>query len=419
MSHENWLKSGLTLIIVLILGLVSALTWSIGWDLLQISSLIFVLLYPLIWLAWRCNQFWHDAIMQLTTYTQILKEGEYNLRYKKQHQNNLLLGLQQEISALAKNNQNKNMQDLTVETLLSRILDSWPVPVCLFDHNLKLTYRNAAMNEQLQQPMLSGTTSSDLGFKLDNSNFSHVLFDDNWQCQSISYLYNNEKHWLFSALDISKLLHQNQNTTQQNLIRVLGHELRNSLTPMASMADTLLNNDNLDEAQTRLVLDRIRKRSNRLLDFINQYSQLTHLPPAKSKWFDFTEIYTEAKSMITKDCQFDFQGSNQCFGDEGQVSQILINLFKNAQEACLETQCKINIKIFYNQNEQTIEIADNGPGFANLDNVLTPFYTTKSTGSGIGLSLCAGIARNHDGQLKVVNQQKNGAKVIISWPIKN
>jgi signal transduction histidine kinase len=273
------------------------------------------------------------------------------------------------------------------------------------------------MNENIQQPMLIGTPSDDLGFTFNENEFLHPLFDDKWQCQSIRYLHQGKQHWFFSALDISKLLNKNQSVTQQNLIRVLGHELRNSLTPMTSMADTLLCSDKLEEVQTRKVLSRIQQRSNRLLAFIDQYSQLSQLPPPKLSWFDFTEIYTEAKSMVNGHCEFTFQGNTQCYGDANQIAQVLINVFKNAKEACLEDDCKISVKVFYLKKEQIIEITDNGPGFANLDNVLTPFYTTKPHGSGIGLSLCAGITRNHLGHFNVVNVPDGGAKITLAWPI--
>ena len=417
MSHERWLISGLSITVMIILSLTAALTWSLGWSHLSIATLLFFLCYPLIWLAWKGYQFWCLSLMQMTTFTQVLREGERNLRFKLQHKDNLLLELQREISLLAHESSDKNEQNQTVETLLSSILDNWSVPVCLFDHQLQLTYRNNAMNELLQQPMLLGSQANDLGFVLNEQNFSHPIFDKKWQCQSIRYHQQGEDNWLFTAIDISRLLNKNQSTIQNNLIRVLGHELRNSLTPMSSMADTLLSSDVLEEAQTRKVLGRIQQRSDRLMAFIEQYSQLSQLPQPVPTWFDFSEILVEAKAMMTGNCQVEFHGSNQCFGDVNQVAQVLINLLKNAQESCLEQVCQINIKLYSNQSEQFIEITDNGPGFANLDNVLTPFYTTKSYGSGIGLSLCAEITRNHSGQLSVSNDIDGGAKIVLVWPI--
>jgi signal transduction histidine kinase len=354
--------------------------------------------------------------MQLTTFTQVLKEGEQSLRFKKQHKHNLLLELQEEISLLAHENLDKKEKNQTVQSLLGNILDAWSMPVCLFDHQLQLTYRNRAMNDLLQQPMLIGTSAANLGFRLNDNNFYHPIYDDKWQCQSIRYIQEGKDNWLFTALNISQLLNKNQSTTQNNLIRVLGHELRNSLTPMSSMADTLLCSEVLDEVQTRKVLGRIQQRSDRLMTFIEQYSQLSQLPPAQAKWFDFAEILVEAKAMVDKNCQVQFQGNNQCYGDANQVAQVLINVLKNAQEACTQPICKVNITLSFVKNEQLIEIRDNGPGFANLDNVLTPFYTTKTHGSGIGLSLCAEISRNHQGQLSVSNNNNGGAQISMTWP---
>ena len=422
MNHEKTLIVALSILVLLILSLVGALTLSIGWSLLGSATLLFTLSYPLIWLAWRCYSFWCQSIMQLTTFTQVLKEGEQNLRFKHQHPNNLLLGLQKEITRLATVNLSTSQQHQSLDNLLSHILDAWSVPVCLFDENLQLSYRNTAMNEQIQQPMLLGSLAKDLGFIYQNGQLTHPKFDQQWQCQSIQYLQENQQHWLFSAINISQLLNKNSSVTQQNLIRVLGHELRNSLTPMASMTDTLLSADELNEQQTRLVLTRIHKRSNRLLSFISEYSKLTQLPLPKLEWFDLIEIIDEAKLLVNEQlCVIEFQGNHKCFGDIEQIAQVIINLVKNAQEASEKTQTNIVIKAYYKQEQQIIEIADNGPGFANFNNVLTPFYTTKSEGSGIGLSLCAEIIKNHYGQLHVDNIHQmdkiTGAKVSMQWPL--
>jgi len=421
-NHEKTLVITLTVVLLLIISLVAALTVNLGWSLLGVATLLFALAYPLTWLAWRCYSFWCQAIRQLTTFTQILKEGEQNLRFKRQHPDNLLLGLQKEITGLAQVNLTKSRQHQSLDNLLSHILDAWSVPVCLFDENLQLTYRNTAMNEQIQRPMLLGSFASDLGFNQLNGQLTHPKFDQQWQCQSIQYLQENQDHWLFSAINISQLLNKNSSVTQQNLIRVLGHELRNSLTPMASMTDTLLSADVLNEQQTRLVLSRIHKRSNRLLSFIGEYSKLTQLPAPKLTWFNLTEIIDEAKLLVNEQrCSVEFHGNEQCFGDVEQIAQVIINLVKNAQEANGSDRTEIGIKAYYQQDHQLIEIEDNGPGFANLDNVLTPFYTTKSEGSGIGLSLCAEIIKNHNGQLNVENRQNKsaitGAKILMHWPI--
>ncbi len=422
MNNEKCLVAGLSLSVGLIISLVAALAFSLDWSLLAIATLLFVVSYPLIWLAWRCYTFWCKTIMQLTTFTQVLKEGEQNLRFKKQHPDNLLLALQKEISSLAQNNIEKYQQQQSLDNVLSHILDAWSVPVCLFDENLQLTYRNNAMNEHIQQPMLLGSYARDLGFILRGEQLTHPKFDQQWQCQSIQYLHGKLSHRLFSAINIATLLNENISSTQQSLVRVLAHELRNSLTPMSSMTDTLLSAKNFDEQQTRLVLSRIHTRSNRLLSFISQYSQLTQLPSPELRWFNFIEIIEEAQLLLDgNNANIEFSGNQKCFGDSEQIAQVIINLVKNSQEATEKNKLSITIKAYHQQESQVIEVEDNGPGFANLSNVLTPFYTTKVQGSGIGLSLCAEIIKNHHGQLYVDNishQNKiTGAKVSMRYPL--
>jgi len=421
MSQEKWLITGLSITVLVLLSLTSALAWQLEWSVLAISTFNFVLFYPLSWLAWKCYDFWCQSIMQLTTYTQILAEGEQNLSFKKQHNDNLLLSLQQEIHQLATSKKYQINQQFALNDLLSNILNTWPIPVCIFNQDLALIYRNAAMNQQLKQPLLINSLANDMGFNFENEQLSHDEFNDQWQCQTISFTTDNAektKQWLFTAINVSALLNQQQSHTQNNLIRVLSHELRNSLTPMYSMTDTLLSNEQLDEQQTRKVLSRIQQRSQRLLNFISEYSQLTQLPQPKMRWFNINDLLDEAKSMIdSSKCKLVIKGAEQCYGDQSQLTQVMINILKNVEQ--IQTNITVNIRAFYQQNHQIIQVIDDGPGFANLENVLTPFYTTKQHGSGIGLSLCNEIIHNHGGQLIVDNNEQGGAKILMSWPLDN
>lgn len=419
MSHEKWLVTSLSLTVITILSLIAALTWQMAWSTLAIVTLVFALSYPLIWLAWRCYHFWCQTIMQLTTYTQVLAENETNLAFKKQHPDNLLLDLQKQIQQLAIKRLNQNKEQQSLNHVISNILDSWPIPVCLFDQQLKLLYRNEAMNQQIAQPMLINSSAQSLGFRLENEQLQHEKFNDKWQSQTISYQLNNslEKQWLFTSINISPLLNQQQSHNQQSLIRVLSHELRNSLTPMYSMTDTLLCAEQLDETQTRKVLSRIQQRSQRLLTFISEYSRLTQLPVPKTNWISFHELLDEAKAMIdTASCKVTMLGNEQCFGDRAQLTQVMINILKNAQQC--QASIEVTINVYYHNDLQIVEVNDTGPGFANLDNVLTPFYTTKNNGSGIGLALCVEIIHNHGGQFSVANNDAGGAKILMNWPLK-
>lgn len=421
MSDERKILLTIMALNLFISALVIGLTAALNWSILAITTIIFILAYPQIFFSLKVYSFWKTNLMRLISHSHMLEQGINNSRYV-QHPDNLLAQLERAIEQLAANKDESNNQAQSLELLLSQILDNWSVPIVIFDQALQLNYRNKAMNDALQKPLLRGCSATDLGFTLAKQQLTHPLFSRTWQTDTIKFRHNEQDLWLFSALDIASPLHQTQSITQQNLVRVLTHELRNSLTPMASMADTLLSTDNPNPAQVSKVLERIKQRSNGLLEFVGSFSQLAQLPEPNCKWFSFDDLIVEAQSMIDPQVTLTQRGENKIFADRQQLSQVLINLFKNAEQA-LETpsQLKLHVTLYVNQHQQVLIITDNGPGFANLDNVLTPFYTTKSGGSGIGLSLCAQIINRHGGQLTVnnhtENQQIKGAQIVIHLPI--
>jgi nitrogen fixation/metabolism regulation signal transduction histidine kinase len=360
--------------------------------------------------------------MQLTTYTQILRNGKQNLKMKPLHPNDLMMQLRQEIESLAEAQYQQSKTQLQTEQIFGQMLDTWPIPVCLFNNKLELTYRNTAMNLAIEAPLLIGTNASQLGFTFKKGVLLHAKFNQEWQSQTISYDDQNQgkegKHWLFSAINVSKAVNQSQSTTQQKVIRVLAHEIRNSLTPMQSMTDTLLNDETLEISQTRLVLSRINERSKRLLSFIGKYSELSRLPSPKFEWFNCSALVQDARVTLSNvEHRLDYQGNELCYGDREQISQVMLNVLMNAKEANNKPKLIITIQVYSNSTQQVIKVTDNGTGFGNLENALTPFYTTKDNGSGIGLSLCAEIIRNHGGVLRVSNHKQGGANITMTWPL--
>ena len=422
LNQERLIALGLALTCGIILLLIGSLAWRYEWSLLGITTTLFVASYPLIWCAWKVYSLWRDTLMQLTTYTHILRSGKHNLKMKRQHPDDLMMQLRQEIERLASTKDQQSQSQVNTEQVLAQILDTWPIPVCLFNSELVLTYRNTSMNLEIETPMLIGSTAKAMGFSFQKGVLSHDKFNQEWQSQTIAYETQirgkNERHWLFSAINVSKAVKQGQSTAQQKVIRVLAHEIRNSLTPMQSMTDTLLNEENLEQAQTRLVLSRINERSKRLLSFISRYSELAHLPPPRFEWFNFSELTHESLVMLNGiEHELDYKGNELCYGDLPQLSQAMLNILKNAEEACDKPKLIITVQVYSNNTHQIIEVSDNGPGFGNLENALTPFYTTKTEGSGIGLSLCAEIIRNHGGMLQVGHHSSGGANVTMTWPI--
>lgn len=416
MSHESILKLGLSLTVAAILCLTFALTYSLGWSLLAIATLLFVVSYPLIWLATFCYRFWSESLMQLCSFAQLRHEGDGKVQFKHSPRQGLLTDLQQQISKLGSRHLAQSQQRNTIDSIVSTILDAWNIPVALFDSDKKLIYRNQAMSQKLAQPMLTGTEAAKLGFNESDNQLHHPMLGKNWQCQTMTYRDHKELRQMFWAVDIHHSMLQQQSSSQNNLVRVLGHEIRNSLTPFSSLADTLLSQDKLPEEQTRQVLQRIAKRSDRLLRFIERYSTLHQLPPAAPQWFELKPLIDEAKTMVPQLFELELTGELQVFADPVLMSQVFINLLKNAAESSVDGGIKVNISHYHLGHSQIICITDNGPGFANLENVMTPFYTTKAEGSGIGLALCAQILSRHGGKLEIGNTG-NGAKIELTLPI--
>ena len=401
-------------------GLVLALMIALNSSTLVMVTACFVLIYTLIWVGNRIWQSWTQPLMQLTSYTQALKEQERNLQFHDPIKNPYVQNLLFEIDALSEVTQNEQGNTRLIEQLLQPMLDDVKWVVCLFDPNGIILFANIAAKKHLQLPALKGKTSTAVGFQKTRQSYVHHHFGKGWQTQTTVYNLDETSFTLFTATNIQDDLQQAELFSQQNLMRILSHELRNSLTPIASMADTLLGTSSLPEQQTRTALSRIKDRSERLMGFVHNYVKLKQLPQPDRSWFEFQSILQDASAVLPDIVEVNFHGELRCFADMQQFSQLMINLLKNANEATPSgiEKTKIDVTLINNEGEHCLTIRDFGPGFSNLDNVLTPFYTTKVDGSGIGLSFCYEIVRAHEGKLITQNHPDGGAVVIATWPFK-
>ena len=279
-------------------------------------------------------------------------------------------------------------------------------------------YANKNASEQLRRPLLVGSVYSDLGFVFEGFQFTHLLFEDGWHQYTMQYPHGDKRYWLYSASHIANQLSQAETTSQKDLVRVLSHELRNSLTPIASMTDTLVNQSEFNVEQAKVVLKRIRSRSEHLLSFVQSYVTLSQVPEAKFEWFDLNHLLSECNQYITDQDSITFEGEQRCYGDKSLFSQVLLNLVKNSCEAQGTKQCEMHCHFYTHEGMQVLKFTDNGPGFSNPANAMTPLYTTKSDGTGIGLALVKAILQRHQGRVDVKNGDSIGAVVIMRWPVR-
>ncbi|GAA0359042.1 hypothetical protein GCM10009092_24090 [Bowmanella denitrificans] len=402
---------------LLVLVLLLILTWHWGWSVLAMLTLLFALLYPFGWLTYKFWQQLNLPLMLLSNYVQRLHSGEDAVCPNQLQQSGLLAQLSKDIDNLAADRLRAEHQQQSLALLIELMFSNWSQPVCVFSGQGTLLYANPASNSLPGIARLVGSSYTDLGFEMTPAGLSHHLLHKGWQTQSIRYEWQGEQYWLFTAFDISQPLQQAELAIQTNLVRVLSHELRNSLTPMSSMADTLLCGDNWQESQVRKVLERVRQRANVLLEFVQRFASVSQLPPPRQEWFSFSAVLEQCNGLLKAGDQLEFSGEGRCYADPELFAQMLINLVKNALEASEEGERKVWVRCYCRDKSQVLQVDDCGAGFANLDNALTPLYTTKTGGSGIGLTLANVIISKHGGRIHLGNLPGGGARVELVWPL--
>jgi two-component system nitrogen regulation sensor histidine kinase NtrY len=234
---------------------------------------------------------------------------------------------------------------------------------------------------------------------------------------------------LVTLQNIQGELQKQEAEAWQNLTRVLRHEIMNSITPISSLTSTLreiLEHDIKKENEHYILNDEttsdlkeglttIENRSKGLIKFIDAYREYTSLPKPTIKTVNLKNLIEKVSNLMKEELKrTSIEFTHICSSDyltiqvdEEMIEQVLINLLKNAKEALHETkQAKLKLLAHYHENAVKIEITDNGPGIIKeaIENIFVPFYTTKRTGSGIGLSLSRQIMQLHGGSITVVSE---------------
>jgi two-component system nitrogen regulation sensor histidine kinase NtrY len=233
-----------------------------------------------------------------------------------------------------------------------------------------------------------------------------------------NFLLNAVPHRLLLLKQLTREINSQEVATWKKVIRVIAHELNNSLAPISSLAHSgqILARAPPDPEQLVRVFSTIEDRARHLAGFIEGYAQFAKLPQprlAPVSWQVLLErlrvvvAFTLAGSLPQRTASF----------DTAQIEQALINLLKNARESGAEP-ATIELSVSTAAQGFTIEVRDRGPGFtqAALEHALVPFYSTKETGTGLGLTLCREIVEAHGGRLRIANREGGGAVVTLWLP---
>ena len=417
-SLETKIKLGLASLVLLILALVAMLLSAWQLTTLAVVTSLFLLSYPLTWLAYKTWQAWQQTWLVSILYAQSRRTSEPPVTPGKNRYSQYQQDLFKEVDLLVGAAAAKSFANSNLDKVLVQLFDGLPVSVWVFDTKHSLLYLNNNAKNNSSVPALIGSSADALGFEIVANRVGHPKLAVGWQVQSCQTELFTQAVTLVFASDISSQLQRNEHAVQANLVRVLSHELRNSLTPVSSLTDTLLSEPDWDEAQVRKVLQRINQRSDGLLGFVQRFSKVAKIPEANYSWFDFADIAEQTKVLFKPSQQPQIMGEQKCYGDQELLGQAVMNLVKNAVEACGDGKdSQVAIKFFIKGDYQHIQVLDNGTGFQNINNALTPLFTTKPSGTGIGLALVGAIINKHSGRLSLRNGEQGGAIAELTWPV--
>ena len=215
-----------------------------------------------------------------------------------------------------------------------------------------------------------------------------------------------------------RTMEANEIESWQKLIRVMGHEIMNSITPIISLSETLSTRE-VEYSRMQQGMQVIHKRSKGLLEFVENYRRITRIPTPVKEKVRLSELFNGIAELLPED-SISFTTPIPDISiriDRTQIEQVLINLIKNAIEACAEVPSpQIQVKSSVSETGTvSITVSDNGPGILPevLDKIFIPFFTTKENGSGIGLSLCKQIMHLHSGNITARSTPEQGSEFTL------
>ncbi|MDX6385183.1 MAG: two-component system, NtrC family, nitrogen regulation sensor histidine kinase NtrY [Blastocatellia bacterium] len=397
------------------------------------------LLLTVLWLgiAFNLKQRIVRPLQTLSNILAAIREGDYSIRGRRAASGDALGEVMLEVNDLGQTLRNQRVGAMEATALLRTVMGEIDVAVFAFDGSKRLRLVNRAGERLLAQPSmrLLGRTSDELGLAAclnrndgTGPHTMQMVFPGGvgrWDIRRSTFREGGAQHQLLVLTDLSKTLREEERTAWQRLLRVLGHELNNSLAPIKSVAGSLadlLNReprpDDWDEDMQR-GLEVISSRADSLARFVESYSKLARLPEPVFEAVDLGALLRRVASLERRLTVRVVAGPEVIIqGDSVQLEQLLINLVRNAVDASVETGGAVELGWAQHHGQVELCVIDEGPGLAGTTNLFVPFFTTKAGGSGIGLVLSRQIAEAHGGTLALENRnQTHGCIARLRLPL--
>ena len=420
------------------------LVWTQPWTLGSRLALIGAELFVWWLLALALQEQTTRPLQTLANVIGSLREEDYSFRARNAVAEDALGELSLEVNALADMLSTEKVKTIEATALLQRVVDEIDAPLFAFDPASALRLVNPAGEHLLRknQKQLMGRNASEIGLQeclsADNETVVELNVGESrvrWLLRRSAFRQHGVPHRLVVLSDVSRALREEERKAWQRLIRVLGHELSNSLAPIKSIAGSLTSRvlSTKIEPEVRADLQRgleiIETRSASLQRFLEAYRRLAQMPAPVLKEVPLAPLVSRVAGLETRLKVFVQPGPDLSFqADPDQLEQMLINLVRNATDAVLELDVAglktsgqnglrdvlsgVTLRWEADAQHVTLAVEDEGPGLLNPSNVFTPFYTTKPSGSGVGLVLCRQIAEAHSGTIEISNRASGRGCIV-------
>jgi PAS domain S-box-containing protein len=363
-----------------------------------------------------------------------LREGDYSIRARGASPDDALGLALLEVNALSETLRGQRLRELEATALLRRVIEEIDAAVFAFDGERRLRLVNRGGERLLGQPAerLLGKPADTLGLSDWLHGESPRSFDatfpggaGRWEVRSGSFRQDGLPHQLLVISDLSRVLRAEERSAWQRLVRVLGHEINNSLAPIKSIAGSLRSLAARParpadwEHDLRSGLEVIEGRSEALGRFMGSYARLARLPqPAPGP----VDVATWVRRVVALETRLEVRVTGgpavSVSADGDQLDQLLINLVRNAADAALEAGGGVEVGWRTRAGVLEVIVEDDGPGLPDPGNLFVPFFTTKASGSGIGLVLSRQIAEAHGGALTLEPRAgRRGARACLRLPL--